>query len=219
MRRSLLLVALAAAPAAAQQPVVERLRAAPPVVVQAVDSLLAVAAAHGLPGEPLIQKAIEGTAKGAPSDRVIRALGALLARLNTAAAALRAGGFKTVPEAAIEAGAFALAAGLDSTAVTTLARASARAQAADVTLRVAGTLAAIGVPAAQVLELVTQALRSGDPPGGLLSLPGRVQAAMAHGATPAAAAAGVSRGTPGRGRGVDAPQRGPPPGKGSAPKP
>ena len=217
-----LLTLVVTARAAAQQTTDERLRSAAPAVVRAVDSLLAQATALGLPGEPLIQKAIEGTAKGAPPERVTAALGALLDRLGSSAAALRAGGVTSPDPAAIEAGAFALSAGLDPTAISSLARAAAEAHAVDVTLRVGGTLAAIGVPSAQVVELVSQSLRSGEPPAALLSLPARVQAGMARGASPAAAAAGVTHGQgqgQGRGRGqgrgpTNVPRRGPPPGKG-----
>jgi hypothetical protein len=213
-----LLALLVSVRAAAQQATDQRLHSAAPVVVRAVDSLVAQAAARGLPGEPVILKAIEGTAKGASPERVVAALGVVLERLGSAAAALREGGDTNPGPAAIEAGAFALSAGLDSLAVSSLARASAAAQAVEVTLRVSGTLAAIGVPSSQVVELVAQALRSGEPPAALLSLPARVQAGMARGASPAAAAAGVTHGQgqgQGRGRGpTNVPRRGPPPGKG-----
>jgi hypothetical protein len=209
--RAVLVVAIVVAPLAAQQP--ERLQASSPVVVRTLDSLLALADAQGLPREPLIQKAIEGTAKGAPPERIVGALGVLLARLHAAADALRRGGI-TPNASTIEAGAFALSAGLDSGSITALARAGSAAGAVDVTLRVGGTLAAIGVPSAQVLELVTQALRSGDPPAALLAMPGRVQSAIARGATPAAAAAAAAGN---RGRGVDGPPRGPPPDRGPPP--
>src|SRR5439155_592321 len=43
----------------------------PPTVRQAVVTIAAGAAARGLPVEPLVQKAIEGGAKGVPADRVI----------------------------------------------------------------------------------------------------------------------------------------------------
>ena len=103
-----LLALVVAARVSAQQVQENRLRSADPAVVRAVDSALAQAAARGLPGEPLIQKAIEGTAKGAPPERVVAAVGVLLARLETASGALRAGGITSPAPAAIQAGAFAL---------------------------------------------------------------------------------------------------------------
>lgn len=216
---ALLLTVTVSAPLGAQQGVAQRLRSAAPEVVRAVDSALALAATRGLPGEPLVQKAIEGTAKGAPPERVTAAVHALLVRLGASAGALRAAGVVGAEPAAIEAGAFALSAGLDSAAVAALARSGAAAHAVEVTLRVSGTLAAIGVPGAQVLALVSEALRTGEPPGQLLALPGQVQAAMARGATPAAAAAGLTRGAQGRARAPAPPRRGPPPGKGPAARP
>ena len=211
----LLLATAGVAPVGAQQRAAERLRAAAPAVARLVDSAVAAAARRGLPGEPLIQKAIEGTAKGAPPDRVTAAVRALLVRLETSAGALYAAGVATPHPGTIEAGAFALSAGLDSAAVSALARTAAASNVVEITLRVSGTLAAIGVPGAQVVELVTQALRSGEPPGRLLSLPGQVRAAMARGATPAGAANGLTHGVRARGRPPDPPRRGQPPGKGS----
>jgi hypothetical protein len=215
---ALLLAVTVTVPLGAQQGVAHRLRGAAPDVVRVVDSALALAASRGLPGEPLVQKAIEGTAKGAPADRVTAAVRALLERLGTSALALQAGGVAGANPAEIEAGAFALSAGLDSAGVATLARSAATANAVEVTLRVSGTLAAIGVPGAQVLELVSQALSAGEAPGRVLALPGQVRAAIARGATPAAAAAGLTRGAQGR-AGAPDPPRGPPPGKGPPARP
>ncbi len=60
-------------------------------------------------------------------------------------------------------------------------------------LRVSGTLSALGVPAAEVVALVTETMRAGRSPADLLALPARVQAEVARGATPAQAAAGLAR--------------------------
>jgi hypothetical protein len=218
-----IVIALAAgilgAPLAAQQPLAERLQGAAPEVAQAVAAAVADASARGLPGEPLIQKAVEGTAKGAPPARVVAAIRALLDRMGVAASALQRAGVAAPGAATIEGGAFALAAGLRPDDILTLTREAARAQAVQVTLQVAGTLAASGVPAAQVVQLVSAALQSGDPPGRLLSLPAQVQAAVARGATPAAAAAGLARAAEARARRPDPPRRGPPPDRGPPPRP
>src|SRR5947209_18746145 len=63
-----------------------------PEVARAVAGIAASAAERGLPVEPLVQKAIEGGAKGKPADRVIAAVRALSVQLAAAAAALRSGG-------------------------------------------------------------------------------------------------------------------------------
>lgn len=207
----LLAAAVLAAPSTslAAQTIDERLgsRVAPETAAL-VRQLAAVAAERGLPADPLVQKAIEGGAKAVPADRVAAALRGLLAQLDGSASALRGAGFDPPDTVAIAAGGFALNAGLGTDEVRELAAAAGEAGAA-VTLRVAGTLAALGVPAADVVQLVGTALRAGQSPGELLALPGRVQAEVARGATPAQAAGGLARaaaaGASGPGR------RGPPP--------
>ena len=49
----------------------------PPEVVAVVRGVVDSAAARGLPVEPLVQKALEGGAKGVPAERVIAAVRAL----------------------------------------------------------------------------------------------------------------------------------------------
>src|ERR1041384_2925225 len=64
----------------------------PPQIASVVGELGTAAAARGLPVDPLIQKAIEGSAKGVPSDRVAAALNLIVMHLDSAApAALRGG--------------------------------------------------------------------------------------------------------------------------------
>jgi len=84
----------------------------PPDVAALVRQLATSAAARGLPVDPLIQKAIEGSAKGVPSDRVATALRGLVAQLDVAAAALRDADPAQPDTDAIAAGAFAVNAGL-----------------------------------------------------------------------------------------------------------
>src|SRR5213592_5194640 len=64
----------------------------PPQIASLVEDLGTAAAAHGLPIDPLIQKAIEGSAKGVPPDRVAIAVRWVAMQLDTAAAALREAG-------------------------------------------------------------------------------------------------------------------------------
>lgn len=167
----------------------------PPQVVALVQQLATSAAARGLPVEPLIQKAIEGSAKGVPADRVSVALRALAGQLDAAAAALRDAGPARPDTDAIAAGAFALNAGLSGRHVTALARASRAAYSVAASLRVASTLAAMGVPADQVVELVTQEINAGASASDVLALPTAVMAGVSHGrgVTPAQAAAGLAR--------------------------
>lgn len=179
----------------AQQDVAARLAGrVSPEVASAVQEIASTVAGRGLPVEPLIQKAIEGGAKGVPADRVLAAVRTLAAQLDEAAGALRSAGVATLDPDAVEAGAYALNAGLGAGHVRELARASQQPYSPTATLRVAGTLAALGVPAKETVALVQQMIKSGRAPGDLFDLPGQVQAGMARGASAAEAATGLARG-------------------------
>ena len=176
---------------AQQQDIAARLDGRVPAAVAAVaESLGAAARARGLPIDPLIQKAIEGGAKAVPAERVSAALRLVVAQLDESAAGLRAAEMN--PDTlAIAAGAFAISAGLSGDDVAGIARSAPGAEAELVVgLRVAGTLAALGVPAQQTVDLVAATLAAGRPATDLLALPGRVQAEMARGVPAAQAAAG-----------------------------
>ncbi|PYP58538.1 MAG: hypothetical protein DMD44_07215 [Gemmatimonadetes bacterium] len=166
----------------------------PPDVQRAVQDIAADAAARGLPTEPLVQKAIEGGAKRVPADRLIAAVRALAARLAGATEAVRAGGLESPKADVVEGGADGLSAGLSAGQVSDLVRATRAAYDPALVLRVAATLAALGVPAKQTVQLVEGMISDGRTPGDLLGLPGEVQAQVARGATPAQAAAGLSHG-------------------------
>lgn len=187
-----LLLALVAAPLSAQQGLEGRV---PPEIATLVRQLATSAAARGLPVEPLIQKAIEGSAKGVPPDRVATALRALSGQLDAAAAALQQAGAAQPDTDAIAAGAFALNAGLSGQNVTALALASRPPNSVAATLRVASTLAAMGVPATETVELVTQVIAAGGTTTEVLGLPAQVMAGVSRGrgVTPAQAAEGLAR--------------------------
>jgi len=185
---------LGAAGLAAQGNVAARLAGrVPPDVAAAVRGIADSAAARGLPVELLVQKALEGGAKGVPADRVIVAVRALAGELDASAGALRSAGLAAPDGDAIEAGAFALTAGLKEGQVRELARASHAPFGAAATLRVAAMLAALGVPAKETVALVRRTVERGHGPTDLLDLPGRVQSEIARGETPAQAAAGLAR--------------------------
>jgi len=193
-----------------ESPVAQRLAGrVSPQIAALVAELGTVASARGLPIDPLIQKAIEGSAKGIPPERIATALRLVAMQLDTAAAALRDGGTQLASDTlAIAAGEFAITAGLSGSDITALARTGANAAALTVGLRVAGTLAAMGVPPAEDIGLVSVALRSGEPASSLLLLPATVQSEIGRGATPAQAAAGLARAAAAQAR------HGPPPGRG-----
>src|SRR5690349_4244408 len=53
-----------------------------------VRAAIDTARAHGLPTEPLVQKALEGASRGADATRIVRAVTALADRMNAARTAL-----------------------------------------------------------------------------------------------------------------------------------
>jgi len=175
--------------ALAAQDVAARLEGrAPAPVVRAVQTIAQDAAARGLPVEPLIQKTLEGSAKGVPAERVIAAVRLLSARLDEARTALRAGGIAVPNTEALEGGAYALSAGLSADQVRDLGRVSRPVYDPALTLHIAATLTALGVPASQGVQLLQHMIQAGRTPNDLLDLPGEVQASMARGASAAEAA-------------------------------
>ena len=118
---SLVLSCVAAcSPAAGQSPT--PLHRVPDAARPAIDSLIAVAVAESLPTEPLVQKALEGTAKGVPPDKLVNGVRRGLLQLREARTivtrAMPAG--KPVPEGHVAAVAAALARGLSPSVVQRL---------------------------------------------------------------------------------------------------
>jgi hypothetical protein len=174
-----LAVLLIATAAAAQDPRLSRLD---PVTRPLVAAVLDSARAAGLPEEPLVERALEGTAKGAPSASIVTALHRLAVDLGRARAAL--GARATARE--LEAGAAALRAGASPAVLADLRR--VRHEALTVPLAVLADLAAAGVPvdsaAAAVLTLAATA-RDAE----LIDFRRAVERDIALGASSAAAAA------------------------------
>jgi hypothetical protein len=170
-----------------------------PAVAQAVQGIVDDARARGLPVELLVQKALEGGAKGVPGDRVVAAVRVLAGRLDEARAALQEGGIRSPSPEAVESGVYALNAGLDARQVRDLGRVSRDPYNPALTLRIAATLTALGVPARQGLELVEHMIQERRGPRELLDLPNEVREAMARGATAAEAAEGLEGGREGEG--------------------
>lgn len=173
---------------AAADPLAGRLPADAAAQVRAI---AAQATARSLPAAPLVEKAIEGAAKGIAPVRIVAAVQSLADQLAAAAGAIHDAGVAVPDSASVEAGAFALTAGMNAAQVRQLARAAGSDAQRATALRVAGTLAALGVPGDQVVSVVTRSLDSASDLNGLT---GRVQAGMARGQS-AAAAAGAAAGS------------------------
>src|SRR5258706_2200649 len=191
---ALLLSLSTAGPLLAQGPAADLLQGKLPAdAVAQVRAIAARASARALPAAPLVEKALEGAAKGVAPARIVAAVQALADQLLSAAAAIHDAGVAIPDSASVEAGAFALNAGLDAGQVRALAQAAGLTGQRATALRVAGTLAALGVPPKQTVDLVTRSL---DSTADLNTLSAQVQAGMAHGKSAAAAAAGLTHGRP-----------------------
>jgi len=93
--KSALVLALVGLPLAAQQGARGRIEGRVPApAVAPVDSIIRVAAAAGLPTEPLVQKALEGGAKKVDAARIVAAVADQAGELAAARALLR----RTAPE-------------------------------------------------------------------------------------------------------------------------
>lgn len=177
MRQVALLALMLATQAQAQEPRLERLDSAARAPVAA---LLDSARAAGLPVEPLLQRALEGTIKHAPPDRVVAAVRRLAGDLGRAREALGVGA--QPPE--LEAGAAAIRAGASPQVLAQLRR--ARRQPLTVPLAVLADLVASGVPvdsAAAAVLVLAGSVRDAD----LIEFRRAVERDIALGASPATA--------------------------------
>jgi hypothetical protein len=151
------------------------------VVTGVVDS----AQRAGLPPEPLVQRALEGVAKGASGERITAAVRRLAADLGSARGAL--GASASVPE--IEAGAAALRAGASPDVLRRLR--GVRRPPLTMALAVVADLVAGGVPsdsAASAVLVLAPTARDAD----LVEFRRAVERDIALGASPASAASSAA---------------------------
>jgi hypothetical protein len=150
----------------------------------AMQLLLDSARASGLPVDPLVSKVLEGSAKGAPSARIVQVVRALHHALGDARAALGTG----ATEAELVAGAAALQAGLRPAVLVDLRRARGTRPVAG-PLVVLADLVTRGVPAPAASDAVLRLARAGAADAAFATLRRDVERDIAAGAAPAAAAA------------------------------
>jgi hypothetical protein len=141
-----------------------------PVTASSVQQLVDSAHATGLPTEPLVQKALEGSTMGASGDRIRAAVEGLFGQLGRAREALG----HSASEAELTAGAGALRAGLSPVSLQELHRLRYR-QSLAVPIAVLADLVAEGVPAAQATREVFELAREGRPDDEFVALRRRVQ--------------------------------------------
>ena len=149
----------------------------------AVAALVDSARAAGLPTDPLVNRALEGAAKGADGQRIVAAVRALSARLADARAALGA----SASEAELVAGAAAVRAGA-STAFLARLRREAPREPLVVPLAVMADLVARGVPADTAATSVLALVRSGARDADLVAFRENVERDISLGAAGGAAA-------------------------------
>jgi hypothetical protein len=194
-----------------------------PVAREAVDRIVDSARGTGLPAEPLVQRALQGAARGADGERIAAAVRRLAGELATARTAL---GPASTP-AEVEAGAEAVHAGIEPAHMERL-----RAAAGDAPLTVAlatmADLVAQGVPAPAASQAVIALAARGGRDADVLTLRRDVGRDIAVGTPPAAAAAVRGQGGAGGGGAGGRPANVPrpakparagttPPGKGGTP--
>jgi hypothetical protein len=125
--RLVLLLALVAAPLGAQSIRPRLIGRVPAAALPAIDSLVAQAVAESLPSEPLVQKALEGGAKGIPASRLVNGVRRGLIQLRDARAILtNVAPDQVPPDGHVAAVAAALARGLHPSLVERLLAAAPR---------------------------------------------------------------------------------------------
>jgi len=121
MVRLALALGLAAGPLTAQNGNPRLAGRVPPAALPAIDSIIATALAESLPTEPLVQKALEGSAKNVPADRLVNGVGRGLPQLRAARViGARAVPGQSPPEGHVAAVSAALARGLPAPIVERL---------------------------------------------------------------------------------------------------
>jgi hypothetical protein len=189
--RLALALVLAAAPLAAQSVEARLAGRVPAAAVPLVDSLVARAVAESLPSEPLVQKALEGGAKGMPVDRLVNGVRRSLVQLRDARAILT----RAVPDRAgadgdLAAVSAALGRGLSPPVIERLL-AALPAEPPGPVLHAAADLAGHGFPPDAAADLLVTAAGAGLRGVRLLDVATAASQELQRGRTPAEALARV----------------------------
>lgn len=136
-----------------------------------------------LPAGPLLNKALEGAAKGVPTERVLAALSPYADRLERGARLLDADASPSEVTAAAD----ALSRGVPGETVREVAGAAPSGDRA-IPLVVLGDLVEAGVPVQRAAEVVREAIEEGRAGDALLRVPAHVRRMVREGVSPAEAA-------------------------------
>lgn len=180
-----LLVALPSVVAAQDVRMVRIRQAFSPEAVAQIESIVAEAEAAGVPADPLLAKALEGAAKGVPTERVVAALASYSQRLAESRSLLGS----EYDAASVVAGADALRRGITPETVRSLA--GSHPDELAVPLVVMGDLIEAGVPEASAFTVVEEALTKQHGPEEMLAIPGAVRRLMRQGQSASDAAGSV----------------------------
>ncbi len=150
-------------------------------VVEAVAAAADRARAGGLPSGPLVDKALEGWAKGVPGPRIVGAVDQYVGRMAEARALAREAGIADPPGEVIAAVAEARLREMAPEQVREVLRAGRSGARVATGLKVATALAAQGLGAPEAVRVVTRAMRQGRGVDQLLDLPAQMRALEADG--------------------------------------
>lgn len=206
---------LAALPAAAQQqPDLESVKArvASPVAL-ALEELVPAAVRRGLPAQPFLDKALEGTAKRVPPPQIVQALRSLGEELGRAQALLQGAGSVTPRD--ISSVAVALRRGAPPDGVRRLSLGAGPGEEIGVTAQTLADLVQRGVDRRDAVDLLLTWRSQGADPESLKQIPAVVDRLIREGVIPAQAAEAIQGAIrAGRGPGTVTPPRGVKPPKG-----
>lgn len=174
-------------------------RGLPSELVEQVSAIAADATAHGLPSDPIADKAIEGYAKQVPADRIVAALRQYGSRMVDARSAVQQAGVTQPSGTLIAAATDAMGRGLAAGEIGRVVRAAPQPELATPGLTVAAALAAQGMPAPVAADVVARAIRGGSSATQILDLPSEVRAMESRGISPDDAGRQMLRGGPGGG--------------------
>lgn len=169
----------------------ERAKAAlSPAAAQALDRAVTAARDRGLPTDPLVDKALEGVAKGIPAERVVAVVQQLADQLGRAQALL--GRAAAATPADVAAVADALRRGVPDAAVRDL-RADAKAgEPVALAIHTLADLLDRGVPVDIAVDVIGAWRGRGAKPDELREIPAAVERLIREGALPAQAGAAVA---------------------------
>ena len=175
-----------------QQQPAERLTGhVPPAALPGINAAIARAVQDSLPTEPLVEKALEGGAKGAPADRIVAAVNAEADHLRNARDVLRGAGAPAPYSAReLESVSVALARGVPGAVVTRVVSA-VRDTSPGFALHAVADLAAHGFAADSSADLIIAAAGAGMADHRLLDVAAAAERDVQRGSTRAQALAHV----------------------------